>query len=150
MASIRRRGDRVEVRLDADERAALIEIVDRLVPLLGTAERTSPRAYDDPELEEEYSRLMRPEVEATREADLESLRASLRTEGDTRQLDESQALSWARALEHLRLVAGALLGVEADGWDDAADDSMLGSPEFTMLMALGWMQEHLVAALDGA
>jgi hypothetical protein len=41
-----------------------------------------------------------------------------------------------------------LLGVEEDGWDEAADDSLLRSPEFTMLMALGWMQEHIVAALE--
>jgi hypothetical protein len=150
VASIRRQGRSVEVRLDRDERAALMEIIGRLAPLLGTAERTSPRAYDDPQLEEEYARFMRPEVEAAREADVELLRASLQTEGDVRRLDDSQALSWTRALEHLRLVAGALLGVEEDGWDDAADDSLLRSQEFTMLMALGWLQEHLVAALDGA
>ena len=148
MASIRRQSGRIEVRLDRDERAALLDIVEHLAPLLGTVPRTSPRAYAEDDLEEEYDRFMRPEVEAARDADIDALRASLREEGDRLRLDESQALSWTRAFEHLRLVAGGLLGVEEDGWEEAAGDSVLRSAEFTMLMALGWMQEHLVAALD--
>jgi hypothetical protein len=148
LASIRRHRGKVEVRLDADEREALLDIIERLSPHLGEVARTTPRAYDDPEQEEEYARLMRPEVEAARDADIEGMREWLRGVGDRRELDESQALSWTRALNHLRLAAGGLLGVEEDGWDEAADDSLLRSPEFTMLMALGWMQEHIVAALE--
>lgn len=136
------------MKLDAQERAALLDIIEHLAPMLGTADRTSPRAYDDEKLEEEYARFMRPEVEATRDADLDAVRQSLRNGGDTRELDEAQALSWTRALEHLRLVAGSQLGVEDDGWEEAADDALVSRAEFTMLMALGWMQEHLVAALD--
>ena len=148
LASIRRRGARVEVRLDGEERAALLDIVEHLAPLLGTVPRTTPRAYADDDLEEEYARFMRPEVEAARDADIESLRAWLREPGDVRELDESQALSWTRSFNHLRLVAGALLGVEEDGWDEAADDDVIRRGEFTMLMALGWLQERLVAALE--
>jgi len=150
LASIRRRGTRVEVRLDDEERAALLDIVEHLAPLLGTVPRTSPRAYSDDELEEEYTRFMRPEVEAARDADIEAMRESLRAPGDVRELDESQALSWTRAFNHLRLVAGALLGVEEDGWDEEADDDVMRRAEFTMLMALGWLQERLVAALEPA
>jgi uncharacterized protein DUF2017 len=91
---------------------------------------------------------MRPEVEAAREADVDLVRQSLHAEGDVRTLDDSQALAWTRALNHLRLAAGSLLGVEEDGWDEQAGDELLGSREFTMLMALGWMQERLVAAID--
>jgi hypothetical protein len=148
VAAIRRVRGRVELRLDAGEREVLLDIVDRLAPHLGAAERTAPRAYSDDVLEEEYRRLVRPEVEAGRDADIEAVRESLRGGGDRRELDESQALSWARALNHLRLVAGGMLGVEADGWDAAPDDELLRRGEFQMLMALGWMQERLVAALD--
>jgi hypothetical protein len=148
LAQVRRHRGRVEVRLDAEERAGLLSIVDTLSPHFGQVARTTPRAYDDPAMEEEYARLMRPEVEAARDADIEGMREWLRGAGDRRELDESQALSWTRALNHLRLAAGGLLGVEEDGWDEAADDSLLRSPEFTMLMALGWMQEHIVAALE--
>jgi len=126
----------------------MLSIVDVLAPHLGQVARTVPRAYDDPELEEEYSRLMRPEVEASRDADIELLRESLRSQGDRRELDDSQALSWARALNHLRLAAGALLGIEEDGWDEEADPALLESTEFTMLMALGWMQERIIQSLE--
>ena len=119
-----------------------------LSPHLGHVPRTVPRAYDDPDLEDEYARLMRPEVEASRDADIETMAESLRGQGDRRDLDDSQALSWTRALNHLRLAAGGLLGIEEDGWDDAADDSVLQSNEFTMLLALGWMQERIVQALE--
>ncbi|HZS15462.1 MAG TPA: DUF2017 family protein [Candidatus Dormibacteraeota bacterium] len=148
MATVRRHRGRVEVRLDGDERGAMLSIVDVLAPHLGQVARTVPRAYDDPELEEEYSRLMRPEVEASRDADIELLRESLRSQGDRRELDDSQALSWARALNHLRLAAGALLGIEEDGWDEEADPALLESTEFTMLMALGWMQERIIQSLE--
>lgn len=148
MASIERRRGRVEVRLDGDEREALLQIIDSLLPALGVVPRTAPRAYDDDEMEAEYARMMRPEVEASRDADIEAMRAWLRSGGEARGLDEAQALSWTRALNHLRLAAGGLLGVEEDGWDEAAGDELLSSREFTMLMALGWMQERLVAALD--
>jgi hypothetical protein len=148
LASIRRARGRVEVRLDGEERAALLDIVEHLAPLLGTVPRTTPRAYDDDALDEEYGRFMRPEVEAAREADIDAVRESLRAGQDICLLDESQALSWTRALNHLRLAAGGTLGVEEDGWDEAADDTLLRRAEFTMLMALGWMQERLVAALE--
>lgn len=149
MAAIVRRGARVEVQLDRGEREVLLDIIDSLAPHLGSVERTVPRAYDDEKLDEEYARFMRPEVEASREADIEVMRESLRGERDRWQLDESQALSWTRALNHLRLVAGGMLGVEEDGWDAAPDDSLLRRGEFQMLMALGWVQEALVGALDG-
>ena len=137
------------MRLDDDERAALLSIVDTLRSHLGDDARTTPRAYDEPELEKEYARLMRPEVEASRDADIELLRESLRGEGERRELDDSQALSWARALNHLRLAAGGLLGIDEDGWEEVADPALLETAEFTMLMALGWMQERIVQSLEG-
>jgi Domain of unknown function (DUF2017) len=148
LASVRRHRGRVEVRLDAGEREAMLSIIDALTPSLGTVPRTTPRAYDDPKLEEEYARLVRPEVEASRDADIEAVRESLRTQGERRDLDEPQAMAWVRALNHLRLAAGGMLGVEEDGWDQAADEALVERAEFTMLMALGWLQERIVAALE--
>ena len=144
---MRRHRGRVEVKLSALEREALLDYIELLEPRLGSIARTTPRAYEDDDLEEEYARLMRPEVEAGRDADIEAMRQSLR-DGDTRELDEARALSWTRALNHLRLVAGGLLGIEEDGWDDQAGDDVLRRPEFTMLMALGWLQEHIIGALE--
>lgn len=136
------------MELDPGEREVLLDIIDSLAPRLGTVPRTTPHAYDDPALDEEYTRLVRPELDAGRDADIEAMRAWLRGSGERGWLDDAQVLSWTRALNHLRLVAGGLLGVDEDGWDDAPDDALLRRGEFHMLMALGWMQERLVAALS--
>jgi hypothetical protein len=147
LASIQRHRSRVEVRLDSGDREVLLDIIDSLAPRLGTVPRTTPHAYADDVLDAEYVRLMQPELDASRDADIEGMRESLRDQGDRRELDESQVLAWTRALNHLRLVAGGLLGVDEDGWDEAPDDTLVRRGEFHMLMALGWMQERLVAAL---
>jgi hypothetical protein len=64
-------------------------------------------------------------------------------------LTEDQALAWVRGLNLLRLTAGGLLGIEDDGWDQRADDALRRSPEFRVLLALGLLQEELVAVLEG-
>ncbi len=150
MASIRKRLARIEVRVDKRERAALLAILDALEPRLGAVPRTRPRAYDDDELEAEYDRLTRPAVEETRSADIEIVREALRGDDNARRLDEDQAYAWIRALNHLRLVAAGLLGVDADGWEESADDAVRERDEYAMLMALGWLQEELVEALATA
>ena len=116
MAWVRRRLNRVELRLDRREREILLRIIDELRPGLGEDPRTRLRAYEEPELEEEYQRYSRPEVEQTRAADIDALRAALEAGDDRFRLAEEEALSWIRALNHLRLVAGARLGIEDDGW----------------------------------
>ena len=58
------------------------------------------------------------------------------------------SLAWLRAFNHLRLVAASALGIEEDGWETGLDAAAQGRPEFRVLMALGYLQEELVAALD--
>jgi Domain of unknown function (DUF2017) len=147
MAWVRRRLNRVELRLDRREREILLRIIDELRPGLGEDPRTRLRAYDDPALEEEYQRYSRPEVEQTRAADIDALRAALEGSDDRFRLAEEDALSWIRALNHLRLVAGARLGIENDGWEDRSDRRLLESDEYAMLITLGWIQDSVVAAL---
>jgi hypothetical protein len=64
-------------------------------------------------------------------------------------LDEDQALAWARGLNLLRLTAGGIMGVEEDGWEQQADEKLRRSPEFRVLLALGLIQEELIAVLEG-
>ena len=66
---------------------------------------------------------------------------------DPLRLSEEEALTWVRALNHLRLVAGARLGIDDDGWEERSDASMLEREEYAMLVTLGWVQENVVAAL---
>jgi hypothetical protein len=147
MAWVRRRLNRVELRLDRREREILLRIIDELRPGLGEDPRTRLRAYDDPALEEEYQRYSRPEVEQTRAADIDALRDALEAGDDRFRLAEEEALSWIRALNHLRLVAGARLGIEDDGWEEHSDRRLLESDDYAMLFTLGWIQESVVAAL---
>jgi hypothetical protein len=57
-------------------------------------------------------------------------------------------LAWLRAFNHLRVAAGEILGIEGDGWEDLATDATKQKPEYGILIALGYLQEELVAALD--
>ena len=149
MAEVRKRRGRIQIRLDADERAALVMIVDQLAPSLGQVRPTLPVAYDDPEFQAEYDRWVRPEIERSREADLDVIRDCIGSGEDVTVLTEEQALAWARGLNLLRITAGGIMGVEKDGWEQQADDAMRHSSEFRVLLALGLIQEELVAVLEG-
>ena len=149
MAWVRRRLNRVELRLDRREREILLRIVDELRPGLGDDPRTRLRAYDDPALDEEYQRYSKPEVEHVRSADIDAVRAALSGADDRFRLSEDEALTWVRAINHLRLVAGARLGIDDDGWEERGDGSMLEREEYAMLVTLGWVQENVIAALSG-
>ena len=149
MAEVRKRRGRIQLHLDREERAALEMIVAQLSPKVGRVKRTVPVAYEDAEPQREYDRWVRPEIERSRADDLETIRASLGSGEDVTALTEDQALAWVRGLNLLRLTAGGLLGVEDDGWDQRADDALRRSPEYRVLLALGLLQEELIAVLEG-
>ncbi len=112
-------------------------------------QRPAPHAYDDPAMEAEYQRWTVPGLVETRNADIEAMRRGLSSGEEQCYLNEEQAMSWVRALNHLRLAAGGLLGAEEDGWElRAGTDRLLERPEYRMLVALSWMQEALVDALE--
>jgi hypothetical protein len=148
MARVRRRRGRVQLQLDADERTAIRDIVDQLSPHLGHVARTAPVAYADAEMEREYDHWVRPEIDRGREADLRVIRDCLDSGEDMSPLTEAQTLAWVRGLNHLRLAAGALLGVEQDGWELSSDATLRDKPEFRVILALGYLQEELIAALE--
>lgn len=148
MAQVLRRRGRIQVKLNRQERTALLRILDELQPQLATRLGSPPRAYDDPEMQAEYDRWVRPEVERGREADLAVVRDSLDAGEDTLPLTEAQALAWLRAFNHLRVMAGGILGIEEDGWEATLDERTRQRPEFGVLMALGYLQEELVVALE--
>ncbi|MGH9121891.1 MAG: DUF2017 family protein [Acidimicrobiales bacterium] len=149
MAKVRRRRGRIQLHLDRAEREVIGAIVEQITPSLGKVARTTPRAYDDPTREAEYQRWVVPELERGRDADLEVIRDCVSSGEDMTPLTEAQALAWARGLNHLRLAAGGILGIEADGWYESAGDTLRGTPEYRVLMALGMLQEELVAAMEG-
>lgn len=149
MAEVRRRRDRIQLSLDAAERAAVEQIVEQLSPRIGEVAGTVPIAYEEADLQAEYERWVRPEVDRERAADLDVIRDCVGSGEDVTVLTEAQALAWARGLNHLRLAAGGVLGVDEDGWEQRATATQRQSLEFRVMMALGLLQEELVAALEG-
>ena len=148
MASVLKRRGRIQVRLEAAERSALLDIVGRLQAQAGGSLATTPRAYEDSGMQAEYDRWVRPEVERGHEADLDVIRDSLGAGEEVLVLTEAQVMAWLRGFNQLRLAAGSLLGISEDGWELDATAEMRGRPEYGMLIALGWLQEELVAALE--
>ena len=148
MAQVLRRRGRIQMKLEPRERDALVAILERLTPKVSGTLSTGRRAYDDAALQAEYDRWVRPEVEHGRDADIEVVRGGLSGGEDMLPLTEAQALSWLRAFNHLRVAAGDILGLDADGWEERADAETRAKPEFGILIALGWIQEELVAALE--
>lgn len=148
MASVLKRRGRIQVRLDERERDALLDIVQRLGVDSNRALATTPRAYEDETKQAEYDRWVRPEIERGYEADLDVIRDALTSGDDLLVLTEAQVYAWLRGFNQLRLAAGSILGISADGWEIDATDETRARPEFGMLMALGWLQEELLAALE--
>ncbi len=148
MASVLKRRGRIQVRLDEREREALLDILERLNLHISRALATSPRAYEDETKQAEYDRWVRPEIERGYEADLNVIREGLGADDGLLVLTEAQVYTWLRGFNQLRLAAGSLLGITEDGWEATVDEAVKARPEFGMLIALGWLQEELVAALE--
>jgi Domain of unknown function (DUF2017) len=148
VASVLKRRGRIQVRLDERERVAILDILERLQAHISRALATTPRAYEDETKQAEYDRWVRPEIERGYEADLDVIRDALSAGEQVLVLTEAQVFAWLRGFNQLRLAAGSLLGISDDGWESEATDELRAQPEFGMLMALGWLQEELVAALE--
>jgi hypothetical protein len=148
VASVLKRRGRIQVRLDAEERAALLGIVELLQAHISRALATTPRAYEDDGMQAEYDRWVRPEIERGYEADLDVVRDALGAGEELLVLTEAQVYAWLRGFNQLRLAAGSILDIREDGWETEATAELRAKPEFGMLMALGWIQEEMVAALE--
>jgi hypothetical protein len=99
---------------------------------------------DDPEADAELLAIVRPDLEAGRRAQLETVRSTL--EGAT--LDERQLAAWLGACNDLRLVIAARLGVIDDGdvpLPDDPDDP--GAWPLVVYHFLGWLVGEIVDAL---
>ncbi len=148
MASVLRRRGRIQVRLDQQERAALLDIVGRLEATVPAALAASRPAYEDAAMQSEFDRWVRPDLDQGMESDNEVVRECLASGDDVLVLTEMQVHAWLRSFNQLRLAAGNTLGITDDGWESDANAGTRGRPEFGMLMALGWLQEELISALE--
>jgi len=134
----------LEVDLAETERAMLRRIPDLLGSLEegeAAAQRLAPVAYQDPEEDAEFRRLVSGDMSSGRTTDRSGFASSII---DARVLSSEQAQAWLRVLGEARLVLGARLGIAEDGWQIPSD----ASSEFALLGYLGFLLEELVDALS--
>jgi len=147
VAQINRQGELVYLRVSRGERRALLQILERLEPLVEHCHWAKPRAYQAEEDEREYQRLVGTDLADARAADLAQVRVAL--ESDERILLSSDgAMAWMRALNLLRLALAERLGIAADGWEEKYTLQEHRKPPLATLHLLSWVQEGLVEALS--
>lgn len=143
-----------EFRLDlaADEHGLIQRLLGQLRGLVSDAplddarlRRLFPTAYhDDAERDEEYQRLMRDELLASRLASLDQVEDALQQTS----LNGDQLGAFMRSLNALRLVLGTLLDVDEDTDPLQMDPDDPLFAEHQLYVWLSWMLEHVVEALQ--
>ena len=149
-------GDGWQLTLDVEERALIVRLMAELRALVEGPDdnalltRLFPNAYlDDEEKEAEYQRLMREELVASRVEAIEIVAALLDPDPPAELdavWDEGQTIAFMQSINAIRLVLGALLGIDDDDSADAADDAT--SPEHQLYDFLSWLLEWTVRALS--
>lgn len=160
--------DGVAVRVGDDHLLAL-ELLPDLLDSVGAAEgdpalsRLTPSAYpDDPEAQEEYGRMINPELEREREADRRILgnllAARQRAAGsekrerksgmsETTVLSQEETESLLRVMNESRLTLAARLQIEDDAWEKMPERPNEEAPAMMLLRYLTFLQEALIDAL---
>ena len=139
------------VRLPDDDRALLANLLRELREIVagepdGRTRRLNPPAYaHDAEADDEYQRLMRDDLTASRLDALDLTLANL----EVKEVDEEALAAWVRSLNILRLVLGTMLDVSeettvADLSDDEHERALYAVYEY-----LGGLQEEMIQALSG-
>ena len=145
-----------EIAVDDDE-AALIRRLASELRLLLTEDpdddhakellaRLFPTAYpDDEEFEEEYQRLMREELVASKLAALDVVDRALPPAAAP--LDDAGLLAFMQSVNSVRLILGTMLEVSDDPEADEVRPGLEESPEYALYGYLSWLLEHCVRAL---
>ena len=135
---------------------AMLRLVDDLLASVGEASgdpaaaRLTPDIFPgDADRSAEFRRLSEGLIGDARAVDLAVVEGSLPDESMGIDLSVSEAESWIRAITSARLVLGARLGIEEDGWEDDIDFDH-PPPQVVALFVLGHLQEDLVMALQGS
>jgi Domain of unknown function (DUF2017) len=139
---------RVEVNLSEAERALLQDLPGQLRELLATDDpslrRLFPVAYlGDDERNDEYQRLMREELLASRVAAAEVLEKG----AHAKEISTDELGLWMNTANSVRLVLGTQLDVSEDEIDVDFDDPRM--PAFEVYGWLGYLVDSAVRALNG-
>ncbi len=146
------------LNIDDEERALVRRLMHELRSLLlGPSDdermhRLFPAAYHqegDRAMDDEYQRLMREELVASRLTGLDQVEDVLGAKGkDNSRLSEAQMSAFVQALNGLRLVLGTMLDVSEDHeLDDISPDHPLAG-EYHLYAYLSWLLDWSVRALQ--
>ena len=151
--------DHVQLRLPAAERAVLTSLLPQLLAVVnGEAEvehlraRLFPAAYEDPEREDEFRRLVGDDLVDQRREALDVVVTSL-DQGRSRgrswvvDLDLDQVQAWLGVLHDLRLVLAQVVGIRTES--DWSTDPRTAEPAEIVLWHLGALQDELLGLLSG-
>jgi len=154
-AFTRVRGGGFSLRLSPEERALVARLLDELAALLtqpvdpSMTERLFPVVHPNhPDQEEEYQRLMRDELVASRLAGIATVKDVLAGQGNGKKVtfDEDQLVAFMQALNGVRLVLGTILDITDDD-EDQPQNALV--PEYQLYAYLSWVLDSAVHALSG-
>lgn len=148
MRVFRATDDGIEVHLTPEIRMFLGDVIPMLAAIGESkddpaAERLQVPVYlDDTDSNEEWWRLMGPDLDAARQADRRIFKKAVESE-EAVTLSDDEADSFLRVLNESRLALGARMGVEVEAdYDDLPEDSR------TVLAYLGAILEELTEELS--
>jgi Domain of unknown function (DUF2017) len=154
---VQRIGDTYSINLDIDELELIHRLMLELRQLLNAPEpddrlkRLFPVAYHseaDRELDEEYQRLMRDELMASRLKGLDVVDEFMAGGLQHQRLTEAELLAFLQALNSVRLVLGTILDVTEDHDVDDVDERDPMASEYQLYDFLSWVLDWSVRALQ--
>lgn len=143
------------MHLELSDKEALIGLLDQLRDSLmnGSTDeklkRLFPTAYhQDPKHDEEYQRLMRDDLLASRLQSLGTATSLLSRESvdDTTVLTAQELDEFARSINNLRLVIGTVLDISEADIDVDLDKDDPGDQRLELYGYLGWLLDWAVTA----
>jgi hypothetical protein len=150
---VQQRNGRYVLRLDAQERQLIRQLLGELRELLALGaddprvRRLYPAAYaEDPELEDDYRRLTREELQSGRLASVVAVEQSV----DADSLTPDELTAWMQAVNSLRLVLGTMLDINDDDQELTFDPSDPNARTIALYGYLGGLLDEIVdVQLDG-
>jgi hypothetical protein len=167
VGSVKRRGEKVVVRLDGAERSVLASLLgavralledrdgdaadkDPLAAFVGMSEgpvetpedpillRLLPDAYQDADEAAEFRRLTDADLRARKTEAIDRVIGDVTTSSSNElDLDEGVGM-WVQAINDVRLVLGTRLDVQED-WPDRLDDLPADDPRAALYDFYGWL-----------
>ena len=147
------------INLQAEERDLIQRLMAELRSLLTEStdderlRRIFPTAYHqegDREMDQEYQRLMREDLVASRLKGIDLVDECMDSAGrNSAVLNEGEMMAFVQALNGVRLVLGTMLDVDEDhDLDEVAEDHPLVG-EYHLYAFLSWVLDWSVRALQG-